>query len=217
MSYSGEDILDEVQGVWILAFRQDGEYLQHDPGPIRTIKIGPDTPDIPGNSSVRMIGRLEVSGDLYREFSLTISGKAEHIIDRQTFQSGVSCHKRIVDFERKNTAGKYTGIPLWRLLAYADDEHYAPHAQDSAIRSYQDAAAAKGYQVRLVAGDGFVVELSSKELDKNDDVIVAMYREGEVLTDPDWPLVLVWDKNAEIVPEGIKPIRQIREIILVFE
>ena len=132
-------------------------------------------------------------------------------------QSGVSCHKKTVHFERKNTSGIYTGIPVWRLLAYSDDPRYAPHRQDDSIRSYNDAAAAEGYRVTIIAADGFSVDLDSRELDKNDDVILAMYKEGEILEGEDWPLILVWDKDAEIVPDGIKPVRQIVEIHVAIE
>ncbi len=37
MSYSGSEIMDESDGVWILAFKADGEYLPMDPGYIRSI------------------------------------------------------------------------------------------------------------------------------------------------------------------------------------
>jgi hypothetical protein len=217
MSYSGADVLDESSGTWILAVTQDGEYLPLDPGYIRTVKIGPETPDIPGHSSVRMIGKIAVSGKPYREFSLKISGLMDATLDRQTMQAGVSCHKVTVNYERRDSSGVYTGIPLWRLLAYGDDPRYAPHQQDSSIISYRKEAAEKGYTVELEAADGFVVALDSRELDGNDDVIVAMYKEGEELTGDEWPLVLVWDKDAEIVPDGIKPIRQISEIRIVIE
>ncbi|MBN1685185.1 MAG: molybdopterin-dependent oxidoreductase [Spirochaetales bacterium] len=217
MSYSGAEVLDDSQGIWIIAFKQNGEYLPVDPGPYRTIKIGPGTPDIPGHSSVRMIGRVKVSGEAYREFTLRLSGLMDADLDRQTMQSGVSCHKKTVQFERKNTSGLYTGIPVWRLLAYSDDPRYAPHGQDKSIRSYNDAAAAGGYRVIIIAADGFSIDLDSRQLDKNDDIIVAMYREGEVLADDEWPLVLVWDKDAELIPDGIKPVKQIVEIQVVIE
>ncbi len=217
MSYSGGDVLDDSEGLWVIAFKQDGDYMPVDPGPFRTIKIGPGTPNIPGHNSVRMIKRIVVSGEEYREFSFLMTGLIDFEVDRQTMQSGVSCHKETVHFERKNTSGMYTGIPVWRLLAYSDDPHYTPHGQDKSIRSYNDEAAADGYRVIIVAADGFSVDLDSRELDKNDDVIVAMYRDGEILQDPEWPLVLVWDKDAELVPDGIKPVRQIVEIHVAIE
>lgn len=216
MTYSGSMILDESDGIWILAFLQDGAYLPEDPGYIRTVKVGPETPDITGHSSVRMIKKIKVSGQPFRDFEISIRGKMDTMVDRQTMQSGISCHKRTVFFERKSTKANYTGIPVWRLLAYADDPQYAPHAQDSSIVSYHQELAQEGYTVEIEAMDGFVVRLSSSELDKNDDIILAMYKESEELPENEWPLVLVWDHEADLVPEGAKPVRQIREIRLIF-
>lgn len=217
MTYSGEQILDSSDGVWILAVKMDGEYLPFDPGYVRTIKVGENNPNIDGHSSVRMIARIVVSGEPYQEFALLIDGRMSFEIDRQTFQSGVSCHTRTVHFERKDVSATYTGIPLWRLLAYADDPDYAPHKQDSSIISYRKEAAEAGYRIELEAADGFTVTLDSREVDENDDLIVAMYKEDEVLPEDEFPLVLVWDKDAAVVPDGAKPIRQITAIHLLFD
>lgn len=214
MSYAASEIMDTSDGTWILALKQDGEFLPHDPGYIRTVKVGPNTPNIDGHNSVKMIAKVELSGTPYKEFELKFSGLMNLTIDRQTMQSGVGCHERVVQFERKNTKGEYLGIPLWRLLAYSDDPKYAPHRQDSSIISYNKKAAEEGYTIELVAADGFTVTLDSREVDGNEDLIVAMYKDGEELADDEWPLVLVWDKDAAVVPDGAKPIKQITEIRL---
>ena len=217
MTYGGEEVLDTENGVWILAFKQDGEFLPEDPGYIRTIKVGPENPNIPGHSSVRMLQKIVVQQGGYRDFSITISGKMEWTLDRQTIQSGVSCHKRTVDFERKDTAARYTGIPLHLLLAYADDPDHAPHHQtDKSILSYDKELAQAGYVIEIEAADGFVVSLDSREIDGNSDLILGMYKNDEELPADEFPLILVWDKNAELVPEGAKPIRQIVAIRLIF-
>jgi hypothetical protein len=217
MTYGGKDVLDTGDGVWILAFKLDGEYLPVDPGYIRTIKVGPGSPNIPGHSSVRMLQKIVVKQEGYRDFSITISGKMEWTLDRQTIQSGVSCHKRVVDFERKGSAAQYTGIPLHLLLAYADDPDYAPHHQtDKSILSYSKEMAQAGYTVEIEAADGFLVSLDSREVDGNDNLILGMYKNGEELPADEFPLILVWDKNAKTVPDGAKPIRQISAIRLIF-
>ena len=217
MTYSGAEVLDADEGVWVLAFKLDGEYLPMDPGYIRTIKVGPKNPNIPGHSSVRMLEKIVVKEQGYRDFAITVSGKMDWILDRQTIQSGVSCHKRVVDFERKGSAAQYTGIPLYLVLAYADDPQYAPHHQtDKSILSYRKETAQAGYTVELEAADGYVVSMDSREVDGNEDLILGMYKNGDELPDDEFPLILVWDKNAETVPDGVKPIRQITAIRLVF-
>ncbi len=217
MTYSGKEILDTSDGVWILAFKRDGEYLPVDPGYVRTLKVGPGVPNIPGHSSVRMVQRIVARQEGYRDFSITISGKMEWTLDRQTIQAGVSCHKRVVLFEREGESARYTGIPLYLVLAYADDPEYAPHKQaDKSILSYRGELAEKGYTVEIMAADGFSISLDSRELDGNEDVILGMYKDGEELPEREFPLILVWDKDAKTEPAGAKPIRQITGIRLVF-
>ena len=218
MSYSGEQLLDAGDGEWILAFKQDGEYLPPDPGYVRTVKIGPGNPNIDGHLSARMVERVVVSGTAFRPFELVIDGKRRSVLDRQTVQSGVSCHERTVAHKDKKTGAvtAYTGIPVWRLIAYADDPILVPHGQDKSIISYDSAAAEAGYGVTIEAADGFSRTLDSRELHMNDDVILALYREGEELPDREAPLILVWDQDAETVPENITSIRGVVKITLVF-
>jgi DMSO/TMAO reductase YedYZ molybdopterin-dependent catalytic subunit len=217
MTYTGKTILESGSGTWVLAFKRNGEYMPKDPGYIRTVKIGPDTPNIEGHNSVKMVEEIAVQAEGFKDFELEMRGKMDFTLDRSTIQSGVSCHTRTVDFDRKDNQAQYTGIPLYLMLAYVDDPKYAPHKQtDKSIKSYDAEAAEEGYTVKITASDGYSIELDSRKLHENDDVILAMYKEGEVLPDREWPLILVWDKNAERVPDGIKPIRSIVKIELDF-
>lgn len=216
MTYPGSQILDEADGTWLLAFKMDGDYLPRDPGYIRTIKVGPQAPNIDGHSSVKMIQRIVVSQEGFKDFSLSYSGKMNGTLDRSTIQSCVSCHGRQVAFERKDTKASYKGFPLHLLLAYADDPAYAPHKQGSDILAYDAAAAKAGYGVEVVAEDGYSITLDSRDLHNNNDIILAMYRESEALGVDEFPLVLVWDKNAERIPEGIKNVKQVSSIRLLF-
>ncbi len=212
MSYPGKTVLDESDGEWLLAFRLDGDYLPKDPGYVRTIKIGPKTPNIDGHLSVRMVKKIVVKQKDFVDFSLKLSGRMDFVHDRATIQSCVSCHKKSVTFSHKGTEAEYTGFPLWLLMGYVDDPKYAPHKQDASIPTYMDAAAAAGYAIDLVATDGFKVTLSSKDVTRNDDVIVAMYKNGEKLPASEAPLTIVWDKAAKKVPEGIKNIRSLSSV-----
>jgi hypothetical protein len=220
VSYSGIEILDSSDGEWILAFKSDGEYLPIDPGFIRTVKVGENNPNIQGHSSARMVETISISGEPYREFSLEMAGLFNAVLDRQTIQTGISCHKTTVQYyDRKaDEVIEYTGIPVWRLLGYSDDPEHAPHKQtDPSILSYKEETARNGYKVKIEASDGYSRTIDSKELNMNDDVIIAMYRQGEELSGDEWPLRLVWDKDAEIIPAEIKSVRQIVKITLLFE
>lgn len=220
MNYKASQFMATEEGTWILAFKRDGKYLPLGPGYIRTVKVGPGTPNIEGHLSVKMIETIRISGETFEDFTLEVRGKMDMNLDRQTVQSGVSCHEKKVTFLNTNTGEEigYTGIPLWMLLAYADDPNYAPHKQqDHSIKSYNAAKAEKGYMVNIVSEDGFTISLESRELHANEDVILAMYREDETLPTDEWPLILVWDKDADNIPGGIKPVRKITRIELIFD
>jgi hypothetical protein len=199
MIYGGDMLLDQNEGDWILAFKENGEYMPEDPGYIRLVKVGPENPNISGHVSARMIKKIATEGQPFRNFEITIVQKdLTEVFDRQTMQSGVITNKNRVSFydRKKDETIEYMGISLWRLLERPT-----------------------GYRaVTLEAEDGFSITLSNDQVEGNDGVILAMYRgEDDELLDPqDWPLKIVWDKDAEIVPEGIKSVRNIVKIILVY-
>jgi hypothetical protein len=218
MSYRAADILETSRGTWILAFKRDGEYLPEDPGPVRAVMVGPQTPNIQGHLSARMIQKIVLTGETYQDFSLAVEGLMSVALDRDDIQSCVSCHARSVRYHnaKDGSVTAYRGVPLWRLSAEVDDPRYAPHKQDSSIVSYDGAAAIRGYGVRITASDGFSRTLDSRELHENHDVILATTRAGEPLPEQEAPLILVWDQNASVIPEGIKPIRNVARMEVIF-
>jgi len=62
MDYSGEMLLDQKDGDWILAFKENGEYMPEDPGYIRLLKVGPQEPNIESQLSARMIKKIICKG-----------------------------------------------------------------------------------------------------------------------------------------------------------
>ena len=199
MDYSGEMLLDQTDGDWILAFRENGEYMPEDPGYIRLLKVGPKEPNIAGHASARMVKEIVTEGVPFRDFALTIvQDKITEVFDRQTLQSGIITNKnRITYYDRKKDIDiTYMGISIWRLLERPT-----------------------GYsEVTIEASDGFSVTLDNTQLEGNDDVILAMYtgEDDHLLNDKEWPLRLVWDKDASTVPEGIKAVRNVSKIVLVY-
>ncbi len=212
MSYSGKTVLESKDGEWLLAFKLDGDYLPKDPGYVRTIKIGPGTPNIEGHLSVRMVKKIVVKQKDFVDFNLTLTGKMNIDLDRSTVQSCVGCHKKSVTFEKKGEVAEYTGFPLWLLLGYVDDPLYAPHKQDASIAPYNDAAAKAGYMIDLKAADGYTVSVNSKDITRNGDIIVAMFKNGEKLPQAEAPLILVWDRALSPLPEGIKNIKMLASV-----
>lgn len=213
MDFGGKEILNPENGIWMLAFKMNGEYLPEDPGYFRTIKVGKDV-DTEGHNSVKMVSEFEIIKSEYVDFSLEFEGLMNLTIDRDTIQSGVNCHKTTVECEVKGNVDEYEGIALWRLLAYSDDPNYAPHRQDSEIISYNEESASRGYEVEIVADDGYSIKLDSKQLHRNDDVIIALLKNGKEPDEKLWPMVLAWNSQGERIPDGIKMVKRISKIVL---
>lgn len=199
MDYGGEMLLEQSDGDWILAFKENGEYMPEDPGYIRLVKVGPEEPNITGHVSARMIKKIVTEGIPFKDFTLTLVDKDfTEIFDRQTLQSGVITNKNRIDYyDRKSDMNiPYMGISIWRLLERPT-----------------------GYSaITIEAADGYSVTLDNNQLEKNDDVILAMYtgEDDQLLNDKEWPLRLVWDKESIIVPEGIKAVRNVTKITLIY-
>lgn len=225
MSYAFSEISSMDDGVWLLAFEMDGKPLDEETGPFRGVRIaqalGDSIPNIDGHSSPKMVKRIEISQEVFKDFSLLIKGKMEAILNRATIQSGINCtaHKTTVEYMDRKTGQleQYVGMPLFALLAFGDDPKYAPHKQnDKSIVAYDKMAARDGYLVKIIARDGYSIVLDSRELDGNHDVILAMYQNEHELSGDAWPLKLVWDHAAEVVPKGIKSVKNVVAVELLF-
>ncbi len=81
----------------------------------------------------------------------------------------------------------WEGMPLWFLAGFVDD------TDQHSSNSFNDALAATGYLVVIRAGDGSVVTLSSRDMARNSNFIVANSLNGAHIPDTDdsWPLRLV--------------------------
>ncbi|MBI9106132.1 MAG: molybdopterin-dependent oxidoreductase [Spirochaetales bacterium] len=196
MTYSAAQLMDDSDGEWILAFKEDGKYMPEDPGYIRLVKVGPENPTMLGHTSARMVKKIILENSSFKDFTLKIiDGAKVENMDRQTLQSGVTTWRTIVNHfnskEDKTTA--YMGMPIYEILG-----NYS------------------GYDtVSIVAEDGYTMTLKAEDLQDNADVILAMfYGDGSELADNEFPLVVAWDKDAERIPSGIKPVRNVAQIIV---
>lgn len=208
--------LQDAEGVWLLAFKQDGKYLPFNPGYFRLVRAGPGNPTFPSGASARMVVRLEVRGE-YRPYTLRLSGARTHEFSRWDLELGVACpcRARTVTATHKGETRTYTGIPLWRLLAYVDDE-VAPAGPG--LR-YEDAAfngaLARGeYLVEIRAADGFSQVIPSSYLAGEDRFLLALKVDGRFLGEAEGgPLLFVWDDGVP-APVGLKRVKWVTEIVL---
>jgi len=207
MNYAVEMLVDTSEGIWVLAFLENGEPMPNDPGPLRIVQIGEENPHFTSSLSARMVERIELLGT-YEEYSLLVSGAVERLFSRGELEAGVGCpcHTATVTVTSKGETHTYTGLPLWRLVGYADDEVF-PAAEDGIHyndEDFNDDLAATGYGISLVASDGYSQMATSDLIARDDRFIVAFKMDG-VFLDPEANgyLRFVFDDAVEL-PEGMR-------------
>jgi hypothetical protein len=114
-------------------------------------------------------------------WTLTLNGSDTYSMDQTEFETGAACHAATW-VDGNNT---WSGIPLWRLVGYVDDENR--HGTDA----FNDRLAAVGYTVRVIASDGFSRDFPIASIARNDSVIVANKYNGADLPTNQYPLRLV--------------------------
>jgi hypothetical protein len=114
-------------------------------------------------------------------WSLTLNGTDTYTMSQQEFKSGVDCHGAVW-VDGSNT---WSGIPLWRLVGFVDD------AVQHGAGAFNDGLAAVGYDVKVVASDGYSRTFASADVRRNDNMIIANTLNGTELPDNYYPLRLV--------------------------
>ncbi|MGI6549443.1 MAG: PKD domain-containing protein [Syntrophomonadales bacterium] len=129
------------------------------------------------------------------DWTLQLSGAKDATLTKAQFEElGQPGHRVTWTDDDGNEWG---GIPLWMLVAMVDDD---PDVGDNPY-NFNDDLAAQGYEVKVIAGDGWSTVLASADIARSDDYIVANTLNGEPLplkTESDkgcWPLHL---KGAKI-------------------
>ncbi len=190
---TGDELKSPGSLTAMLAFEREGKPLPEDSdGALRIVIISPKRDQVTdGHWSVKWITKLEVK-PLGADWTLDLNGGIQAKIDRGTFESCVGCHKATWTDSK---AQVWTGVPLWLLMGYADDEvkHQGP--------AFNEALALAGYKVEVVAQDGYTATLDSAPLARQNGVLVASLVNDNPLPEQYAPLRLVGDslKNNEMV------------------
>jgi hypothetical protein len=112
---------------------------------------------------------------------LTLTGVSTYVMDQEEFESGAECHEAIWI----NGSDTWSGISLWRLVGYVDDN--VQHGEGA----FNDGKAQVGYEINVIAFDGYNKIFASADVARNDDMIVANKLNGLELPDDRYPLRLV--------------------------
>jgi len=135
-------------------------------------------------------------------------GGVKEDISKTYFEQALACQFG-ADHKASYTDSKgrvWEGMPLWFLAGFVDD------ADKHSNEAFNEELAAQGYQVVITAADGYSVTLSSKDIARSSDYIVASMVNGAPIpeTDSNWPLRLVGPTIS-----GSSSISQIKSISLV--
>ncbi len=222
MNYPASLFLDTTEGTWILAYKENGAYMPLDPGYYRIVQAGPDNPHFTSSLSARMVERIEVQG-AYEPYTLTVSGEVTRTFTRGELEAGIGCpcHTATVTVTSKGETDTYAGLPLWRLVAYVDDDSFP--SEDQGIHyddeDFNDALAQEGYVVVLTASDGYSQRVPAQVIAHDDRFIVAFKKNGSFL-DPssDGSMRFVYDDSV-VLPDDVrlKSVKFLASIDLVAE
>ena len=180
---TGDEMKEHDPLTAILAYDVNGEPLNVDmDGHLRLVIISDEDNQVTdGHWSVKWVNQVEVR-PMIVDWSLQVNGAIDTEIDRASFESCVSCHEATWTDEFGQV---WKGIELWRLMGYADD------AVKHEGWSYDVKKAKAGYDVHIVAGDGFETSVWSDDADRNHDWIVAMLVDDQPLDEKNFPLKFV--------------------------
>jgi DMSO/TMAO reductase YedYZ molybdopterin-dependent catalytic subunit len=114
-------------------------------------------------------------------WTLTLNGAFTYNMSQELFENSVNCHP--ANWTDDDTL--WEGIPLWRFVGFVDDD--VQHGEGA----FNDAKAAAGYEVKVIASDGYSKTFASADVARNDDMIIANTMNGAELPEDRYPLRLV--------------------------
>ena len=219
MNYPASMFQDTSEGTWILAYKANGSYMPFDPGYLRIVQVGENTPHFASSLAAKMVERIEVLG-VYETYSLRVVGAVERLFARGELEAGIGCpcHTATVSVTSKGVTSQYAGLPLWRLLAYVDDAAFPGpkqgiHYEDG---DFNDQLASSGYAIRLIASDGYTQTVTADLVARDDRFIVAFKKNG-VFLDPssDGYMRFVFDDSVELPADAqLRSVKSLSEIAL---
>ena len=142
------------------------------------------------------------NGVVPTDWTLQLSGARDETIPKAYFEQGLACPSsghQVSWTEDKGTPDTsddevWGGIPLWLLVAMVDDD---PDVGDNHF-NFNDEPAAAGYEVKVIAGDGWSTVLDSADIARSDAYIVANTLNGEPLPSRPHPVKTAGLSNSRV-------------------
>ncbi len=183
-TYDQEGNIEQENGsvTMLLGYMKDGETNFPD-GPLRIALVTEDGAITESHFWSKYVRRLRIK-NAEEDWSVQLEGLTTMEMDKQTFESASTCDYHNVTYTEDGDT--YTGLPLYILVSAVDGAD-APEGH----YMFNSELAEKGYNVTLIAGDGYSVDLPSQMVAKNKSLLVANRVNGEPLADDAFPLRLV--------------------------
>jgi DMSO/TMAO reductase YedYZ molybdopterin-dependent catalytic subunit len=162
--------------------------------------------------SCHSIDQIEVYTAVEEEWTLDMQGAIHREITKTQFEQAIDCdtmaghHK--VEYTDPDGA-TWEGMPLWLLCGWVDDTN------EHSGTAFNDTLAEEGYNITIVASDGYSVTINSTAIIRNTNYIIANSLNGSHIP-PDnenWPLRFT-GANVTARYDGAKTVRQVVQIIL---
>lgn len=182
---TGDEVTRDEDLIAIVAFERDGEPIPEDTdGSMRLIIVSEEMNQVTdGHWAVKWVRQIQLK-ESRADWVLQLEGAITEEMDRATFESGASinCHGA----SWTDPDGRvWTGIPFYYLLGRVDDDN----KHESAAFNYDLAKA--GYQVDVIAADGYKITFDSTRLSRNKMILLAYLVDDQPLEEKDFPLRLV--------------------------
>jgi DMSO/TMAO reductase YedYZ molybdopterin-dependent catalytic subunit len=153
----------------IIANTLNGAPLPEDRYPLRLVG-----PDLSGKQKVSQIVEIR----LVIPWELELAGASDYTMPNTEFETEVAASGTSWD----DGGDIWSGLALWRLLGLVDDTDPS---------TFNDSFAELGYDIVVIAEDGFSSTFSSADAARNDDMIIANSLNGYPLPAGKFPLRLV--------------------------
>ena len=143
--------------------------------------------------SAKYITEIRVYSVPRGDWKLALDGRdiggLQYEVSKTYFESALACqfganHKASYTDSKGRV---WEGMPLWFLLGFVDD------ADQHSSKAFNDVLAKAGYQVVITADDGHSITIDSRDIDRNNNYIIANSLDGALIPESDssWPLRLV--------------------------
>ena len=181
-STTGKEVTPADKITVFIAYEQDGNPISENIGPLRLGIMAPGQVT-DGHWWIKWAQKIEVI-TVQQGWTFSLQGAITESMNKNTFEAGAApgCHGKTWTDAQGHV---WLGIPLWYLVGNVDDN------KGQGDMSYNDALADQGYEVHVANSNGDMVVFTSKEVKRNDNIIIAYEIDGQPLPSTQWPLALV--------------------------